>query len=84
MDLSKAYDCLPHELIIAKFETYGVRTDSLHLLLDYLSSCKQWTNIGLSVSSWSEINRDFPQDSILGPLLFNMFLNDLFFFIEKS
>ena len=47
MDVSKAYDCLPHDLIIAKFEAYGLSKSSLSLLLDYLTSSKQRVKIGL-------------------------------------
>ena len=55
MNLSKAYDCLPHDLIIAKFEAYGLSKSSLSLLLDYLTSHKQRVKIGSSYSVWNEI-----------------------------
>ena len=84
MDLSEAYDCLPHDLIIAKFEAYGLSKFSLSLLLDYLTSRKQRVKIGSSYSIWNEIKRAVPQGSILGPLLFNAFINDIFMFIEKT
>ena len=61
MDLSKAYDCLPHDLLIAKLRAYGVDRSSLRLLIDYLNSHKQRTKVGLSHSEWSEIKYGIPQ-----------------------
>ena len=82
-DLSKAHDCLPHDLIIAQFEAYGLSKSSLSLLLDYLISRKQRVKIGSSYSLWNEINGVVSQGSNLGLLLFNVFINDIFMFIEK-
>ena len=84
MDLSKAYDCLPHDLIIAKLEAYGLDTNSLRFLFDYINCRKQRTKMGSTYSDWSEVLRRIPQRSILGPLLFNIFINNIFFFIQKS
>ena len=84
MDLSKAYDCLLHDLLIAKLEAYGLDVGSLNFLLDYLSLRKHRTKVGSSYSKWSEICRGIPQGSILDPLLFNIFINDIFFLVEKS
>ena len=82
MDLSKGYDCLPHDILIAKLEAYGLDNDSLNLILDYLSFRKQRTKVGSAYSKWSKIRRGIPQGSILGPLLFNIFINDIFMFIN--
>ena len=68
MDLSKAYDCLPHDLLIAKLEAYGLGKGSLNLLLDYLSFRKQRTKVCSAYSKWSNIRGGIPQGSILGPL----------------
>ena len=84
MDLSKAYDCLSNDLLIVKLEAYELDIGSLNLLLDYLSLRKHRTKVGSSYSKWSEICRGIPQSSILGPLLFNIFIKDIFFFVEKS
>ena len=69
MDLSKAYDCLPHDLVIAKLEAYGLDANSLRFLFDSLSSRKQRTKIGSAYTNWSEVLREIPQESIFGPLL---------------
>ena len=84
MDLSIAYDCLPHDLLIAKLEAHGLDNDSLNLLLYYRSFRKQRTKVGSAYSRWSKIRRGIPQGSILGPLLFNIFINDIFMIIEQS
>ena len=83
MDLSKAFDCLPHDLIIKKLNAYGVSDSSCRLMASYLSNRTQRVKIGSVVSSWAEIMKGVPQGSILGPLIFNIFINDIFYFITQ-
>ena len=84
MDLSKAYDSLPHDLLVAKFEAYGIDKNGLNLIHKYLANRKQRTKISSSYSERYDIVRDVPQGSILGPLFFNLFINNLFLFIERT
>ena len=83
MDLSKAYDCLPHDLMVAILEVYGLAEESLQVISDYLSYRKQKTKIGSAYSDWANAIRGNSQGSILGPLLSNIFINDVFFVVEK-
>ena len=80
-DLSKAFDCLSHELLIAKLHAYGFDLPALKLIQSYLSNRKQRTKINATYSSWEEILFGVPQGSILSPSLFNIFLCDLFWMV---
>ena len=84
MDLSKAFDCIPHFLIIAKLAAYGFKRETLRLIYSYLKGRKQCVKINNTYSDYNEITSGVPQGSILGPVFFNLSINDLFFFIEKA
>ena len=83
-DLSKAFNCLPHELIIAKLHACGVDMPSLKLINSYLSKRRQRIKINDVYSSWSEILFGVPRGSILRPLLFNIYICDLFMLLLKD
>ena len=81
-DLSKAFDCIDHELLIAKLYAYGFDKNSLYFIISYLKGRKRRTKINSSYSAFAEILFGVPQGAILGPLLFNIYIYDLF--IENS
>ena len=78
-DLSKAFDCIDHQLLIANVNEHGVDTNSLYFLASYLEKRKQRTKVNGSYSNSDDNFNGVPQGFILGPLLFNMHICDLFF-----
>ena len=84
MDLSKAFDCVQHDLPLAKLSAYGFDKEALLLILSYLTDREQSTRINNSHSQMHLILSGVPQSSILGPILFNIFINDFFYFIKKA
>ena len=83
-DLSKAFHCLLHELLIAKLHAYGFSLNALRLVHSYLTNRKLRTKINTKYSSSEETLFGVPQESILGPLLSNIFLCDLFFIMNET
>ena len=84
MDLSKAFDCVPHDLLIAKMHAYGFTIDTLVFFYSYLKCRKQNVKINNIHSDFQVLLSGVPQGSILGPILFNFFINDLFFGKKKQ
>ena len=84
LDLSKAFGCMTHDLLIAKLQSLKFGMNALNLIFDYLTGRKQRLKINSSFSSYLETFQGVPQGSTLGPLLFNPFLCDLFLFVEEA
>ena len=83
-DLSKAFDCLPHNLLLEKCSKYKFSNSSVNLLRSYLTDRYQRVKICQSVSSWSEMIKGVPQGSIVGPHCFNLYINDLLLVLKEN
>ena len=84
MDRSKAFDCLPHDLLIAKLDAYGFDKEALRLILSYLSGREQCLKNGGCLSRLKVILGGVPQGLIFGPILFNVFINDIFLLLTQN
>ena len=84
MDLSKALDCIPRDLLIANLNANGIEEYALVLIHSYLKRHKQSVRINNTYNSFQTILSSVPQGSVLGPILFNVYINDLFLFIKQA
>ena len=82
MDLSKAFDCLPHNILLCKLSSCGLTENATKLIESYLSERKKQIKIENVVSGWAEIKKGVPQGSILG-LFFLMFSLMIYFISSK-
>ena len=84
MDLSKAFDCLPHDVLLAKMAAYGFGYRSLKFFYSYLINRQHRVRVGSYVSKYLHLTLSVPQGSVLGPIFFNIFVCDLLFSVLES
>ena len=77
MDLSKAFDTIDHKIILKKFEIYGIRGLVLQWFSSHLAGITQFVYVDCGISNAAEIKYGVPQESIIGPLLFIIYANDI-------
>ena len=78
------HDTINHELLLAKLNAYSFDKNSLEIMRNYLSNHWQRTKINTTFSSWSSLLKGVTQGSVLGPILFNIFLNNLFLVLNNT
>ena len=84
MDLSRAFDCIPYKLFISKLKSYGLSPDACALVLNYYCCRKQRVKLGNTCSEWDNVIKGSAQGSLMGPLSYNMFSNDMIYIIDDD
>ena len=84
MNLSKAFDTIHYDLLIAKLLACGFAINALDLVYSYLKDRRQNVKINMTFITWTDLIRDVSQGSVQDPLLFNIYLNDVFFFLQDT
>ena len=84
MDLSKAFDCVPNDLLLDKLAAYGIDGNLMLYIQFYLLDRKQCVCINNIISEFNRVISRVPQGSIVGPILFSCFINDFYYFINNA
>ena len=84
MDLSRAFDCIPHKLLISKFKAYGVSVSACDVITSYLKDRRQRVKIGTQRSEWMHAHKGSAQGSLFGPFSYNVFTNDMFNLLDDD
>ena len=84
MDLSRAFDCVPHRLLIAKFRAYGLSISACDVITSYLKGRKQRVKIGSNRSEWMHVHKGSAQGSLFGPFSYNVLSNDMFYLLDDD
>ena len=82
LDLSKAFDSLPHRLLLFELNTYGISYEACSLIRSYLCQRLQPVKVGSARRQWQIMQKGVPQGSVLGPLLFDIFKNDIIYELQ--